>query len=433
MAIGIFEGNKLTIVTNNASALTVQANPGSFSVDGLVVIDNRTLTANVILGSNINSIIRGTSSPDTLVGGSGNDTFYGGTGGDQITGGKGADVFFFTTLADGDDTLQGFEDGGAGTIDRIGVDKTGLKIASTVPTGVLSASLFATFPFSGITGTATATVISTFFSATTYIRSLSVSEVAATTGSLTISTSGLSTIGTTSVSSSQQLVTIDASDFTLTGTGTFTVTAPSVSFTASGNVTATGSGSVSVGSATFPSYTVILSGTVTTPTITGTVTTSASLSFPSYTSNVTASFNVTTTGSFTISGTVPSNSFTGSVSFTVSGTALVATTATGSFSVSSPVFATFSASQSQFAANTGTISVSGSEVAANTFTQTATVIGSTVVATAGSHIFYYNSIDGQLFLDPDGFVGPQQPVLLAQFNNPIPASPGFGAEDIFLV
>jgi hypothetical protein len=83
--------------------------------------------------------------------------------------------------------------------------------------------------------------------------------------------------------------------------------------------------------------------------------------------------------------------------------------------------------------NTATISVSGSEVAANTSIQSAPVTVSTVVSTVNNAIFYYNSIAGQLFLDPDGFVGPQQPVLLAQFNNPIPASPGFGAEDIFLV
>jgi hypothetical protein len=430
MAIGIFTGNTLRIVTSNASALTVQANPGSFPVTGLV-IDNQTLTSSVILGSNINSIIRGTASPDTLVGGPGNDTFYGGTGGDAITGGAGADVFFFTTLADGDDTLQGFEDGGTGTIDRIGASKAGLQIAATVPTGVLAASLFATFPFSGITGTATTTVTSTFFSATTFTRSLSVSEQVQTTGVITNSTTGLITIGTTSVSSSQQLITTGASNFTLTGTGTFTATAPSVSFTASGSVTATGSGTVNVGSASFPTGTASFSGTFNTPT--GTSSASSTASFPSGTSNITASFNVTSTGTFTLTGTVPARTFTGSVSFTVSGTGLVATTSSTIFTVSSPVFSTFSASQSQVVVNTATISVSASEVAANTFTQTATVIGSTVVATAGIHIFYYNSIDGQLFLDPDGFVGPKQPVLLAQFNNPIPASPGFGAEDIFLV
>ncbi len=435
MAIGLLSGNTLRIVTNNASALTVVAAPSAFAGAPGLVIDNQTLTANVVLGSGVNAIIRGTSSPDTLVGGSGNDTFYGGTGGDQITGGAGADVFFFTNLADGIDTFNGFQDGGAGgSVDRIGASKAGLNIAATVPTGVLAASLFATFPFSGITGTATTTVSSTFFSGTTFTRSLSVSEQVITTGSVSISTSGLSTAGTTSVSSSQQVVTSGTGTFNLTGPATFTaiVSLPATQVTFSGSVTATGSGTVAVGTASFASGTFSGSGTGTTPT--GTATVSGTASFGSGTSNITTSFNVTTTGNFTVTVTLPSTvSVNGTATFSISGTQLLVTTGSISVSASQPLFATFSASQTQIAATTSSLSVSASEIAASTFTVTQTVIGSTVVFTANNAIFYYNSVDGQLFLDPDGFAGPQNPVLLVQFNNPIPPSPGFGAEDIFIV
>ena len=65
----------------------------------------------VLLGLNIYKIITGTAAGDRLVGTPGDDRITGGPGADVMTGGAGANLFVYTSVLDGGDTITDFKPG----------------------------------------------------------------------------------------------------------------------------------------------------------------------------------------------------------------------------------------------------------------------------------------------------------------------------------
>ena len=170
-------GGNDTYVVDSSGDVVVEASGGgidlvqssiSWSLAGLIAVENLTLTgtaalngtgnalANALNGNDAANLLQGSSGNDTISGAGGSDTLAGGKGSDQLSGGLGADVFRFDTAPEKlkgvavVDTITDFASGQGDLLELSSQAFTALS-GSAVSAGVLSAGAF----LASTSGTAT--------------------------------------------------------------------------------------------------------------------------------------------------------------------------------------------------------------------------------------------------------------------------------------
>ena len=96
-----------------------------------------------LLGSAHDDQLVGNKAANVLNGQDGNDSLTGNRGFDTLSGGLGNDVFNFLTTRDGADTITDF----VVNVDKIGIARSGFKIAATVDVGAGGSNDFAAHYF----------------------------------------------------------------------------------------------------------------------------------------------------------------------------------------------------------------------------------------------------------------------------------------------
>jgi Ca2+-binding RTX toxin-like protein len=125
------------VLPSNAENLTLTGNLDiNGTGNGLANIINGNNAANTLIGGFGGDVLNGGADNDSLVGGAGSDTLNGGAGNDSLTGGLGMDVFGFTSLAAGTDTITDFSHAN----DTIQLDSAAFTKLTT--TGVLDIGMF---------------------------------------------------------------------------------------------------------------------------------------------------------------------------------------------------------------------------------------------------------------------------------------------------
>jgi len=188
-AIGITVGASTmaasTTLTTNASAQSTST--GALTYDGSAVA--LTTVVQNVTGTGANDNITGGAGNDIIVGGSGDDAITGGLGIDSLSGGDGVDTFTVATLGAGFVGLTAAEtvNGGAGN-DILTFAAGTLVVAST---DLLGLSSVETITVQNTTQTASITLTDQVFTVDG-LSSLTVDNVTATTGVLTLAAGSLS-------------------------------------------------------------------------------------------------------------------------------------------------------------------------------------------------------------------------------------------------
>jgi len=174
-----------TTLTTNASAQSTST--GLLTYNGSAVV--LTTVVQNVTGTGANDVIAGGSGNDIIVGGAGTDAITGGLGIDNLSGGDGVDTFTVATLGAGFVGLTTAEtvNGGSGT-DILTFAAGALAVASTDLLGLVSVE---TITIQNTTETASITLTDAVYTADG-VTTLTVNNVLATSGALTLVAGSLS-------------------------------------------------------------------------------------------------------------------------------------------------------------------------------------------------------------------------------------------------
>jgi Ca2+-binding RTX toxin-like protein len=174
-----------TTLTTNASAQSTST--GLLTYDGSLVA--LTTVVQNVTGTGANDAITGGAGNDIILGGAGTDAITGGLGIDNLSGGDGVDTFTVAANGAGFVGLTSAEtvNGGAGT-DVLTFAVGDVAVAST---DLLGLSLIETITFQNVTNTSSITLTDAVYTANG-VASLTISNVTATSGALTVAAGSLS-------------------------------------------------------------------------------------------------------------------------------------------------------------------------------------------------------------------------------------------------